>query len=159
MTKSQNGMFTRSIIYLARDAFPVIVIKSTFPLLPLGRYVLLLTTLNIYPEVAIEIRFFLLHLRTYIYFQTLSIFGNHPTSGLCHDSLNLVKFICVKLNCVQSTHEIQLGMLPFLYQLLLILGRTIWEEFRHQICTHQIDNCILNTQRIWKVQIRSKYYY
>ena len=48
MTKSKNSIVTTSTTYLGIVAFPVIVIESMFSLLPLGRYLLPITTLNIY---------------------------------------------------------------------------------------------------------------
>ena len=48
MTKSKNSIATTSTAYLDIIMFPVIVIESTFSLLPLGRYLLPLTTLNRY---------------------------------------------------------------------------------------------------------------
>ena len=48
MTKSKNGMVTRGITQLAANTLPVLVIQSAFSLLPLGWYLLPLTTLNRY---------------------------------------------------------------------------------------------------------------
>ena len=41
-------MIARGITHLATDKLPVPVIQSVFSLLPLGRYLLVLTTLNRY---------------------------------------------------------------------------------------------------------------
>ena len=41
-------MITKGITRLATDTLPVLVIQSVFSLLPLGRYLLPLTTLNRY---------------------------------------------------------------------------------------------------------------
>ena len=43
MTKSKSSMVTRGITHLATDTLPMVVIQSIFSLLPLGRYLLLLT--------------------------------------------------------------------------------------------------------------------
>ena len=48
MTKSKSSMVTRDITHLPIDTLPVLVIQHVFSLLPLGRYLLLLTTLNRY---------------------------------------------------------------------------------------------------------------
>ena len=48
MTKLKSSMVTRSITHLATDNLAVLVIQSVFSLLPLGRYLLPLTTLNRY---------------------------------------------------------------------------------------------------------------
>ena len=44
-------MVTRDITHLPIDTLPVLVIQSVFSLLPLGRYLLLLITLNRYQPV------------------------------------------------------------------------------------------------------------
>ena len=44
-------MVTRGITHLATDTLPVLVIQSVFSLLPLGRYLLPLTTLNRYQPI------------------------------------------------------------------------------------------------------------
>ena len=48
MTKSKSGMVTRGITQLATNTLPVLVIHCAFSLLPLGTYLLALTTLNNY---------------------------------------------------------------------------------------------------------------
>ena len=48
MTKSKSSMVTRDITHLATDTLPVTVIQSEFSLLPLGRYLLPVTTHNRY---------------------------------------------------------------------------------------------------------------
>ena len=48
MTKSKSGMVTKCITHLLTDTLPVLLIYSAFSLLPLGRYLLPLTTLNRY---------------------------------------------------------------------------------------------------------------
>ena len=48
MTKSKSSMVTRSITHLATDILPVLIIQNVFSLLPLGRYLLPLTTLSRY---------------------------------------------------------------------------------------------------------------
>ena len=48
MTISNSSMVTIDILYLATDIFPVLVIQSEFSLLPLGRYLLPVTTQNRY---------------------------------------------------------------------------------------------------------------
>ena len=40
MSKSKSGMVTKVITHLLTDTLPVRLIKSTFSLLPLGRYLL-----------------------------------------------------------------------------------------------------------------------
>ena len=44
VTKSKSSMVTRGITHLATDTLPMLVIQSVFSLLPLGRYLLPLTT-------------------------------------------------------------------------------------------------------------------
>ena len=56
MTKSKNGTVTKDIIQLETNTLPVLVIKSAFSLLPVGRYLLPLTTL-----VVVENSFLPLH--------------------------------------------------------------------------------------------------
>ena len=51
MTKSKTGMDTRGITQLVVGVLPVIVIQIVFSLLPLGRYLLPLTTLNSYQPI------------------------------------------------------------------------------------------------------------
>ena len=58
MTKSKSSMVTRSIINLATNTLPVLVIQSIFSLLPLGRYLLPLTTLNRYQTLDSSGKFF-----------------------------------------------------------------------------------------------------
>ena len=48
MTKSKSGVVTKDITHLATNTLPVVVIQSVFLVLPLGTYLLLLTTLNRY---------------------------------------------------------------------------------------------------------------
>ena len=48
MTKSKNSIVTTSTTYLDIVIFPVIAVESIFSLLPLGRYLLPLNTLNRY---------------------------------------------------------------------------------------------------------------
>ena len=48
MTKSKTGLVTRGSTHLTTDTLPVRVILRIFPLLPLVRYLLPLTTLNRY---------------------------------------------------------------------------------------------------------------
>ena len=48
MAKSKSGMVTKVITHLLTDTLPVLVIKSAFSLLPLGRYLLPVTTQNRY---------------------------------------------------------------------------------------------------------------
>ena len=50
LTKSKNSIVTTSTTYLNIVTFPVIVIEGTFSSLPLGRYLLPLTTLNRYQK-------------------------------------------------------------------------------------------------------------
>ena len=51
MTKSRSGKVTKGIIHLLTDASPVLVIIRMHFLLLLGRYLLPLTTLNIYQSI------------------------------------------------------------------------------------------------------------
>ena len=65
--KSKNCTVTRTKTYLATDTLPVVVKESVFPLLPLGRYLLPITTCNRYnPEIVLEISFIQLHLGKYL---------------------------------------------------------------------------------------------
>ena len=48
MTKFKSAMVTKGISHLATDTLPVLEIKHAFSLLPLGRYLLILTTLDRY---------------------------------------------------------------------------------------------------------------
>ena len=48
MTKSKSGMVIKVINHLLTDALPVLVIKGALSLLPLGRYLLPVTTWNRY---------------------------------------------------------------------------------------------------------------
>ena len=48
MTKSKSSLVTTGNTILATDTLSVLVIQSVFSLLPLGRYLLPLTTLNRY---------------------------------------------------------------------------------------------------------------
>ena len=48
ITKSKNCMVTRGITHLATNTSPVVLTQSTFPLLPLARYLLPVKTLKIY---------------------------------------------------------------------------------------------------------------
>ena len=67
MTKSKSGMVTRGITHLATNTLLVLVIKSVFSLLPLGRYLLPLTTLNRYQPADSSCFFFLpLHQGMYL---------------------------------------------------------------------------------------------
>ena len=58
MTKSKSGMVIRGIPHLATNTLPVPVIQSVFSLLPLGRYLLSLTTLNRYQPINSSEKFF-----------------------------------------------------------------------------------------------------
>ena len=44
MTKSKNSIVTKVITHLLTDTLPVLAIKSAFLLLPLGQYLLPVTT-------------------------------------------------------------------------------------------------------------------
>ena len=59
MTKSKSGMVTKVITYLLTDTLPVLVIKSEFLLLPLGSYLLPVTTRNRYQSTGSSGKFFL----------------------------------------------------------------------------------------------------
>ena len=48
MTKSKSGMVTKVSTHLLTDTLPVLVLKSAFSLLPLGRYLLPVATQNRY---------------------------------------------------------------------------------------------------------------
>ena len=48
MTKSKSGRVTKGITHMATNTLPVLAIQSVFSLIPLGRYLLPLTTLNRY---------------------------------------------------------------------------------------------------------------
>ena len=58
MTKSKSGMVIRGITHLATNTLPVPVIQSVFSWLPLGRYLLSLTTLNRYQPTDSSEKFF-----------------------------------------------------------------------------------------------------
>ena len=58
VTKSNSSMATRGITHLATDTLPVLVIKSAFSLLPLGRYLLPVTTQNRYQSTGSSRKFF-----------------------------------------------------------------------------------------------------
>ena len=58
MTKYKSGMVTKGITHLLTDTLPVLVIKSAFSLLSLGRYPLALTTLNRYQSKDSSEKFF-----------------------------------------------------------------------------------------------------
>ena len=59
MTKSKNSIVTTSTTYLDIAMLPVIVVESTFSLVPLGRYLLSLTTLNRYLSIVVKMKFLL----------------------------------------------------------------------------------------------------
>ena len=46
ITKSKSGMVTKFITHLLTDTLPVLIIKRAFSLIPLGRYLLPVTTWN-----------------------------------------------------------------------------------------------------------------
>ena len=79
-------MVTKTIVYLAMDTFPliVIIIESTFSLLPLGNYPLPLTTLG--GDIFLKKFCFGLHLLLDKVHPC-----NHPTFRLGHYSLNSKK--------------------------------------------------------------------
>ena len=58
MTKSKSGMVTKGITHLLTDTLPVLVIKSAFSLLPLGRYLLPVTTQKRYQSTGSSGKFF-----------------------------------------------------------------------------------------------------
>ena len=58
MTKSKSGMVTKVITHLLTDTLLVLVIKSAFSLLPLGRYLLPVTTRNRYQSTGSSGKFF-----------------------------------------------------------------------------------------------------
>ena len=60
MTKSKSGMVTKGVTHLATNTLPVPVIQSVFSLLPLGGYLLPLTTLNRYQptQIVVKISFY-----------------------------------------------------------------------------------------------------
>ena len=58
MTKSKSGMVTKVITHLLTDTLPLLVIKSAFSLLPLGRYLLPVTTQNRYQSTGSSGKFF-----------------------------------------------------------------------------------------------------
>ena len=51
MMKSRTGMATRGVTHLVVGVLPVTVIQSVFSLLPWGRYLLPVTTLNSYQPI------------------------------------------------------------------------------------------------------------
>ena len=55
---SKSSMVTRGITHLATSTLPVLVIQNEFSLLPLGRYLLVITTLNRYQPRESHGRFF-----------------------------------------------------------------------------------------------------
>ena len=105
----KNSIVTTSTTYLGIVTFPVIVIEIIFSLLPLGRYLLLITTQNRYLSrnsskifilaISSEIQLLLLQ---YSYCQMWGTPGDHSNFVLCHNSLSSVKsakVIYEKLNC------------------------------------------------------------
>ena len=58
MTKSESGMVTKVITHLLTDTLSVLVIKRTFSLLPLGRYLLPITTRTRYQSTCSSGKFF-----------------------------------------------------------------------------------------------------
>ena len=87
MTKSKSSMVTRGISQLATNTLPVLVIQNAFSLLPMGRYLLPLTTLNRYePRDSRGKFFFTTRSRNVSIVRYVS--GNHTALGLYHDSLN-----------------------------------------------------------------------
>ena len=64
MRKSKNNIVTTNTIYLDIVTFPVIIMESTFSLLPLGRFLCKQPNwIDIYPGMVVKISFSLLHLR------------------------------------------------------------------------------------------------
>ena len=87
------------IIYLAVDlnAFSAIVIESMFPVLPLGSYLLPLTSLNRYLNTGSDEKIFYCCIWEYmLHDQTWSMPNKYATLGFCHNSLNLVKVVLGK---------------------------------------------------------------
>ena len=81
MPKLKNGMVTRAITYLKTNTLPVIEIKSIFPSLPLGWYILPLT-LHL-PRCGEEIFIFTTSsCNIYICVQIWYILYKHTTSGI-----------------------------------------------------------------------------
>ena len=67
MTKSKSSMVTRDILYLTIDTFLDIVVKSNFPLLFVGWYLLRVVSGNKYlPRGSNETHFVLLALAMYL---------------------------------------------------------------------------------------------
>ena len=91
MTKSTYSIVTTGITYLNIVTFLIIVTESTFTVLPLGRYLLPITTMNRYLSWHISKNFiFIISSENIAINQTWGIPGNHSNFVLCHNSLNLV---------------------------------------------------------------------
>ena len=88
MTKSHSGMVTKGITQLATNTLTVLVIQSTFSLLQLGGYLLLITTLNRYQPRDSSKKFFYHYIKQHIYCQLWNVSGNHTVLGFNHGSLN-----------------------------------------------------------------------
>ena len=78
---------------MATDTLPVIVIPSMFPLLPLVRYLLPLTTLNRYLSRDSNGNLFYCHIKEYICCKIWTDSSNYTTFGFSLDSLNSAKGI------------------------------------------------------------------
>ena len=91
ITKSKNSVVTTSTTYLDKVTFSVIVVESTFSLLPLGRYLLPLATWNRYlSRHSSKNEIFYYFIWEYNCYQMWSILGDHINFVLCHDSLDSV---------------------------------------------------------------------
>ena len=90
MTKSKNSIVGTSTTYLGIVTFPVIVIESTFSLIPLGRFLLALTTLNRYLSRHSSKNLIFTTSSENITYQMWGIPGNYSNFVLCHDLLNSV---------------------------------------------------------------------
>ena len=92
---SQNAKAATGTTYSDTVTFPVIIIESAFCLIPLGRYLSPLTTLDRYNtclEVVIEILFLILYLQLtrHVVFREPTTFGHY------HDLLDSAKVILGK---------------------------------------------------------------
>ena len=80
MTKSKCVVVARGITHLATNTLPVLVIQSVFSLLPLGRYLLPLTTLNRYQlQIVVENSFLPLRQGMYLLSECIYVYWSLVT--------------------------------------------------------------------------------
>ena len=114
MTKSKNSIVTISTTYLDIVTFPVIVIESTFSLLhvhvPLGRYLLPLTTLNRY-------------------------LSRHSSKKFISNFRHGVFLVTIPILCFVTIHWIQwLQQKSFRKNSIDILSFPFWPDGREELC-------------------------